>query len=448
MGRVALIGDNSVEYVDKLIDIWNNGDCVVLINPQVPVKMCIQMMLEAGVVKCFVEQKYFERLKELDDGLFKLTSYESESQMVRLLPKEIRNKFRNNYSRDEAVVIYSSGTTGKSKGVILSHFAINTNADAIIGYMNLKENDCMYIAKSMTHSSTIVGELLVSLKSGINLVLSPTTVPPRFVFNKISQYGVTVICLNPTLLRIYALECMRKPYVISSLKRIYVSGSILDDRTYHIAHRVFEGIEIFNVYGLSEAGPRVTAQRVDSGKSNSVGKPIANTEIAIVGDDGSLISVGDRGIVHVHTPSLFLGYITGEEKHKSLYQGWLNTGDVGYMDENGELHIIGRVDDLIIIDAHKIYPDDIERVILENTEIAECIVVGYTNASTGVVLLGCVYVSENDLSVTDNKKLGEILMPYEIPKCYHRVEELPKNQNGKVFRSIAVQQFITNIIKE
>lgn len=438
MSRVALIGQNSVEYINALVNIWNNGDCAVLIDWQVPIETAVNMMREAKVTTCFLEQKIFDNVyQSIVNGSIRFIPYTVSEPTVNLLPYEVTEKYIENYSHDEAIVIYSSGTTGKSKGIILSHFAISTNADAIIDYMGVGEEDCLYIAKPLSHSSTIVGELLVSLKSGTRLVVAPTAVPPRFVLNKLFQYDVTMICLNPTLLRMYIEECQRKSYAFPSLKKIYVSGSILDDRLYRTAHEFFRDIELFNMYGLSEAGPRVTAQRADGSKSNSVGKPIKGVEIAIVDENGAMVSEGARGIVHVHTPSLFSGYILGEQKHRSLYRGWLNTGDIGYIDENGELHIAGRADDLIIIDAHKIYPNDVEKAIFENTEVTECVVAGYIHASTGIVSLGCVYVSETDLTVVDNKKLGKILMPYEMPKCYLRVRELPKNRNGKILRNEA-----------
>ena len=110
------------------------------------------------------------------------------------------------------------------------------------------------------------------------------------------------------------------------------------------------------MYGLSEAGPRVTAQRKECCSGNSVGKPIINVEIKIVSNDGIILKKGERGIVHVHTPCIYSGYIKGTSKHESLYNGWLNTGDIGYVDDNDELHIVNRIDDVIIINSHKLFP--------------------------------------------------------------------------------------------
>ena len=373
MGRVALIGENSIGYINALVDIWNNGDCAVLLDWRIPFSAVIEMMIEADVHTCFIEKGLYNKIDREIPISFDFVTYEKQNNAAEILPNFIYKKFQENYSRNEAVVIYSSGTTGKSKGIILSHFAINTNADAIIDYMKPTINDCIYIAKTLSHSSTLTGELLVALKTKIKLVVAPTIVPPRYVLNNVGVFGVTIVCLNPTLISMLADEYEKSQYDISSLRTIYVSGSILNDKIYEKAHAVFSHVPIYNVYGLSEAGPRVTAQRLDCSKSNSVGKPIKDIEIKVVNEQGSIVSDGEYGIIHVKTPSLFDGYVIGRNKLNSLYKGWHNTGDVGYFDIYGELHIINRLDDVIIINSHKVYPSEIERQIVEQTNVKECV---------------------------------------------------------------------------
>ena len=143
MKRIALIGENSVEYIDMLVDIWNSGNCAVLIDCQIPPQTAVEMMREAQVRKCYIEHKYYDKIYAVLDKNVELIPYEKENTSTRLLPTEIYDRFKENYSKDEAVVIYSSGTTGKSKGIILSHFAINTNADSIIDYMQPDDSDRM-----------------------------------------------------------------------------------------------------------------------------------------------------------------------------------------------------------------------------------------------------------------------------------------------------------------
>lgn len=439
MSRVALIGENSVEYINALLDIWNSGDCAVLLDWRIPSQTASEMMHEANVRKCYIEDKYLSNFLEQENRSIEFISYKLKSNSAVLLPETIYRKFRINDSKDEAVVIYSSGTTGKSKGVILSHFAINTNANAIIDYMHLLEDDCLYIAKSLSHSSTLTGELLVALKSGIKLVIAPIIVPPRYILGNISKFRVTIMCLNPTLLSMVVDEAQRSFYDTAMLRTIYVSGSILTDKIYSRAHATFSKISIYNVYGLSEAGPRISAQQNHCCKQNSVGKPIKGVEVVIIDPYGQPLSNGARGIVHVKTQSMYNGYISGTSKHRSLYKGWLNTGDYGYIDKYDELHITDRCDDVITIDSHKIYPSEVEKQILQNADIEECIVVPVE--INGKSFLGCLYIAQCEIH-NIKQRLTKVLMTFEIPRLFMKCDSFPRTMNGKVSRKKARDLFI------
>ena len=306
--------------------------------------------------------------------------------------------------------------------------------------MELTKNDCLYIAKSLSHSSTLTGELLAALKSGAQTVLAPTIVPSRYVFKHINEFAVTTVCLNPTLLHMFTEEYEKKPYDLSSLKTVYCSGEILNDKVYANAHKVFDGVNIFNVYGLSEAGPRVAAQTKECCKSNSVGKAIKGVEIAIVDEAGTPVKRGERGVVHVNTPSRYSGYVSENKKFESLYCGWLNTGDVGYLDCDDELHIVDRLDDMIIIDSHKIYPSDIERIVLQYEDISDCCVCSIWYDKTHILV--CLYVGKKDCTEQIKHRLRQHCMPYEIPKRFIRTEAIPHNIKGKIDR-LEVSKILT-----
>lgn len=431
MSRIALIGKSSVNFISLLLDIWNNENCAVLIDWQTPFHTAVEMMREAGVKLCYLQDDLW-----VNDTLdvfseVEIVRFGTDNETTFRLPEYLYDKFVPKYTRTEAVIIYSSGTTGKSKGVILSHFAINTNADAIVDYMQLSvADDCMYTVRPLSHSSTLTGELLVALKTRSKLIITASAVPPRYILTAIKQYHISVLCLNPTLLSFLCDGAIRKNYDTSSLKKIYVSGSILNDKIYEKAQRTLKGISVFNVYGLSEASPRVTAQTPECCKSNSVGKPIKGVEVIIVDENGIPVPSEIRGIIHVRTPSLFSGYVVGSEKHTSLYHGWLNTGDIGFVDKFEELHVVGRIDDVIICDAHKVYPSDIEKIIMEDQSILDCAV--NKCIVNGAEVIGCLYVSDKDHAMDIVRRLRNTLMQYEVPKKYLRVEIIPRNSRGKV----------------
>ena len=429
MARVALIGENSIGYINSLLDIWNDGDCAVLIDSAAPFNAAVKLMREANVKKCLIQSGMWQGITS-DCRDIDFIDYNPVSGLTFELPHRIYEKYRSCYENDEAVIIYSSGTTGSAKGIILSHFAISTNADSIIDYMKpSKETDCIYTMRHLSHSSTLTGELLVALKTKSKAVITSRAVPPRLIFSTIKKYGISILGINPSLLSLLCDETKRGEYDISSLKKIYVSGSILSDILYERAKNIFNGIAIYNVYGLSEAAPRVAAQREGCQQTNSVGRPIKGVEVKITDDGGNEVPNGIRGLIHVKTPSLFSGYVTGGKEYASLIHGWLNAGDTGYFDGFGELHIIGRIDDVIICDAHKIYPCDIEKIILEDFSITDCIIAGFDER--GKTAIGCLYVSDDDRTAAIIRHLKENVPSYEIPKKIIRVDKIPCGLRGK-----------------
>ena len=165
---------------------------------------------------------------------------------------------------------------------------------------------------------------MVALKSNTKMVITASAVPPRLILSSIKKYGVTILCINPILLSLLCNEVKRKFYDVSCLQKVYVSGAILNDAIYEKAKNALTDISVFNVYGLSETAPRVTAQTSACCKSNSVGKPIKGVEVTITNESGAPVSNGERGIIHVKTPSMFSGYVIGGKKHSSSNNQFVN----------------------------------------------------------------------------------------------------------------------------
>ena len=191
--RIGLTGKNSVEYVEILLRIWNSGDSAVLIDCDAPPSVSFGLLKEAGACKCYLENSLADRYCDTAPPSFEMTCYPTEYGMPCVLPESVRDMYTPRYDETEAVVIYSSGTTGKRKGISLSHRAVSSNADSIIDYMNPSESDCLYLNKKLSHSSSLTGELLVALKSGADIVLSLLAVPPRVAFRTVTGFGVTVL---------------------------------------------------------------------------------------------------------------------------------------------------------------------------------------------------------------------------------------------------------------
>ena len=412
--RIGLIGRNSIEFAERLLQIWNKNDTAVLIDCDAPPLVTKQLLKEANVNRCFIDSCILDKIDISDPSSFDILEFSPTSTMPCLLPESIRGQFKPRYDETEAIVIYSSGTTGKRKGISLSHRAINNNADSIIDYMMPSNEDCLYINKKLTHCSSIIGELLVALKSNARLLFSSIVIPPRISFKYIADYFVSILCCNPTLIKLYADEVERNHFFPTSVRKVYTSGECISQKEIERA-RVLFGCPVYNVYGQSECGPRITAQRDNCCNANSVGKAIKNVEVKTT----------INGEILVKTNALFNGYINSS----FIQDEWHETGDIGFFDENGELYITGRKDNMIVLNSHNIFPETVENVIVCNTFVEDCLV--YVERGK----LICDYVSNAQNETEIVKIIKPLLMPYEIPKIYRKVDVIQKNGSGKKKRN-------------
>lgn len=425
---IGLIGFNSIEYIEKILDIWNEGNCVVLLDVDLPYSSLLFFLNEFSISKCFVDDKYADINMLSNNEKIILFPFHSTYRETKYVPATIYRKYKPSFSKDNAIVVFSSGTTGNYKGIILSHYAISTNADMIAASMELNDNDGLYIVKKLSHSSTIVGELLVALRRGIKILIGSNALIPRIIFSNINEYMISIICINPSILSLFNRYLQSNTNIYASLKKIFVSGDLLNEASLNYIRQRLKQSSVFNMYGLSEAGPRVSMQNKYYCSKNSVGVPLNKVKIRIIDEQGCVCGVGKKGLIYVCSPSKFSGYISNRIM---INDEWINTGDIGYFDKNGELYIVNRLNDLIIIDSHKVYPADVESTIMKCVNISNCAVFCKYNYVTKKSELVCAYEGDE---ISANKVIEVLrlhLINYEIPKKFIRVSTIPINSNGK-----------------
>lgn len=427
--RVALIGDNTIEYVKKLLEVWNKEECAVLIDWRTPYDKIREIISDTYIQMCIVDMKLFDVWKDYCDT--EVEFYDSSLEDIQCLPKGIKNLYRPNYSKKEALILFSSGTTGKAKGVVLSYFAINTNADMIMSYMKPSSLDCIFISKILVHSSTVIGELLIGLKSDMRIILSSVQISIRKLLNSIVSNKATIICINPTIASLLIEYFEYNIMHLSDLKKIYISGAILSATKQCDLKKYVPNCNIINVYGLTEAGPRVSAQTDENSTWGSVGVPICNVKVKIVDEEFKEVKYGKVGRVFIKTPSVFTRYVNADAR---LYDGWIDSKDIGYYGGNNELFIIGRSDEVIIKGGCNIYPSTIENIILKYTKVTECYVFGYKDELYGEIIV-CIYTANNleEVNNTVIKRICEkYMLKHEVPDIIIYTEKIIRNINGKI----------------
>ena len=337
--------------------------------------------------------------------------------------------------RDVAVVLYTSGTTGRPKGVALSHANLAANARAAASLYELDREAWALGVLPLSHSYGLTvmnaGNIL-----GTRAVLL-RWFNPEAVLEAIARFRVQSMSAVPTML-VYLLHYPDAGGFDTSSMRLWGSGAApLPLEIVEPFEKKFGGT-ILEGYGLTEASPVVAAHRLSGvRKLGSVGQPIPGVEVRIHDDDDRALPAGELGEVCVRGPNVMLGYHgLPEETARTLRGGWLHTGDVGRLDTDGFLYIVERKKDLIIRGGFNIYPREVEEVLYAHPSVAEAAVVGVRDPLMGEDVLAFVALKPGARATADEivAFCHERLAKYKCPKQVRFVDALPKNPVGKILR--------------
>lgn len=342
--------------------------------------------------------------------------------------------------RQLAALIYTSGTNGRPKGVMLSHRGILYIASISGGMRHLTEGQRIYGVLPMSHVFGLSSVCMGSLYNGACLY----TVP-RFsvdaMFDALEQEAITVLQGVPAM---YAktLEYLRtgqRTLKADSLVYISAGGSPLDLETKQRVEAVFK-LTLHNGYGLTEASPTISQTRIDERpQSNTVGKvlPLLEYRLQPLVEDTELATKDTPGELWVRGPNVMLGYYRQPEATAACLtdDGWLNTGDIARVDDSGQLYIVSRSKELIIRSGFNIYPPDVEAVLNRHPSVVLSAVVGRQVCGNEEVI---AYVQcDPGASVTEHmlqEFIKDQLVPYKRPSRIHILEQLPATATGKILK--------------
>lgn len=427
--RIGIIGENSIEFIEILLDIWKNQNIACVFDWRIPLSEIEFRIKEADIKLCYIQKNILNK----SISVCEYKEYEVKDSSFSFVPQYIYDNFTNNYSKSEAIILYSSGTTGVAKGIKLSHYAINKNADMIHECLNSKKDECVFLAKPMSHSSGLVTGLIHSLKYKVQLVVcNPTQSPTKNLYN-IFNSNATTLLINPSLLKLFVLAQKKLNLNFHKLRIIRVSGSAITTELVNEAKACFgESIKILNGYGLTETGPAITMQNMEENSNGyvSVGKQLNGVELKID------IIENDIGKILVKTPCLFIGYVSIGEDFEFQNGEWYNTGDIGRIDKEGNLFILGRQDNMFTVGGLNVYPEDIEKKLQEKIpQIEECVMISNKNDLFGNKIT--LYYSSSykcDLNNKIREFCSDNLASYERPINIIKINSLPRNSNCKISR--------------
>jgi len=338
-------------------------------------------------------------------------------------------------SDDLAVILYTSGTTGVPKGVALSHDNLESNARAAAALHELEREDWAVSVLPLSHSYGLTvmnaGHILGSRAALLRWF------NPEEVLRTIQQFRAVSMSAVPTML-LYLLNFPDAERFDTGSMRVWGSGAApLPAEIVEPFERKFGG-RILEGYGLTEASPVVSAHRLSGPrKIGSVGQAIPGVEVSIQDDGDRPLPVGEVGEVCVRGRNVMAGYYRNpEETARTVRAGWLHTGDMGRLDEDGFLFIVERKKDLIIRGGFNIYPREVEETLYGHPKIAEAAVVGMKDPLMGedvlafVVLRSGEQATEAEIAAFCESRLAR----FKCPKQVRFLDALPKSPIGKILR--------------
>ncbi|BBW97281.1 fatty acid--CoA ligase family protein [Geobacillus sp. FSL W8-0032] len=460
--HVALLLGNSPQFVIGLYGVLRLGATVIPINP-IYTPEEIGYILQNGDVKAvigldllaplFAEAK--RRLPLLSHAIVCETPQGKEKAVP--LTEEMKTfaavlaagspEFTGPELADDevAVILYTSGTTGKPKGAMLTHKNLYSNAQDIADYLGINEHDRVIAALPMFHVFCLSVALNAPLMNGGTVLIMPKFSPAQ-LFALAREERATIFAGVPTM---YNFLYQYKEGSADDLRtlRLCISGGA----SMPVALlKNFE--EKFNViisegYGLSEASPVTCFNPLDRPrKPGSIGTNIKNVINKVVNEYGEEVPVGEVGELVVRGPNVMKGYYKmPEETAIALRDGWLHTGDLARMDEDGYFYIVDRKKEMIIVGGYNVYPREVEEVLYSHPDVVEAAVIGVPDPDYGEAVRAFVVTKNPELTAEQLiAYCRERLAKYKVPTAIEFLNELPKNTTGKILRRILKEQFVAS----
>jgi len=340
---------------------------------------------------------------------------------------------------DTALYQYTGGTTGRSKGAELTHRNILSNAaiarSMVVDEAAATDGDCTLVILPLYHTIAFVLIMLPSLQDGVHCVMIPNPRPPSNLKSAFKNHPVTRFSGINTL---FAALLEESWFTRDLVKHLKYCGSGGAAQLVAIAERwgALTGVPIHQGYGLTECAGVLTMNPVGGNRLGFAGVPVPDTIVKIVNSQSIELPRGEAGEVIAKGPTIMKGYLNlPGATEETIKDGWLHTGDIGVMDEDGYIQIVDRKKDMILVSGFNVYPNEIEDVIARLDSVVEVGVIGVPDEKTGESVKA--YVVSSNPSMTAEHVLAHCkgsLTNYKRPKHVEFVEEIPKTPVGKVLR--------------
>jgi long-chain acyl-CoA synthetase len=339
---------------------------------------------------------------------------------------------------DIAALLYTTGTTGNSKGVMLTHRNLLANTEGCVKAIGFHEGHVLVCVLPLFHSFGLTASFVLPLVQGATVVTVRRFVPAK-MFESVTKHSATMIMAVPSMFRVLAMTAISQNLKLPTLQFCISGGEALPADVRVLFEKAF-GVPLLEGYGMTETSPVIAVNSPKGNRPGTVGAPLCNLEVKICGDDGAPVGRGCDGELLVRGPSVMKGYFARPDLTEQILSndGWLATGDIARLDNDGFLSITGRKKEMIACSGEKIFPSEVESAICSHPKVLEVAVIGVPDRSRGEIPAAFVVPRENaTLSADEIREFcrGKIAQ-FKIPKRVEIRKELPHNAVGKVAKKL------------
>jgi long-chain acyl-CoA synthetase len=443
--HVALLAPNSPTFIFGFWGILGSGNIAVPLNPLLKPEEMVQLV-NHGETFLFLYDPHLreaaQQVKEMAGIEIEILSIPEILQAQSLNPQPLQPQ---DSADDVSMILYTSGTTGNPKGVMLTHKNFYSNYQSYTEIFRFTPEDTFPCFLPLFHSYAMTGILLGALFSGARIILFPQFIPQKVLDTLTREPNVILIAVPPML---YLLAHMATEEMKNQHKmRVAVSGGgpLPMDVSLYFQKKL--NFEILEGYGLTETSPVVAINPPGKNRIGTIGPAMPDVQVQVRDEQGNILSPNQVGELCVRGDLVMKGYYKNPEATQAAFweDGWLRTGDLASIDEDGYIKIVGRSKDLIVSGGENIYPREVEETLLRHPAVREAAVVAKPNKLRSEVPYAFVVLHEETrgkVSESDLRKFcRDHLAEFKVPDEFEFLEVMPKTAKGTPHKAQLQKKF-------
>jgi long-chain acyl-CoA synthetase len=431
---------NSPEFLCTYLGVVRNAAVIVPVNPLLTFEEIKYIAGDAQAKFILIHEGVLARhgLAPAELEALGLTVLVLNEALISAIMQAPREDFDLVTDENEiSTFLYTSGTTGKPKAAMLTHFNLVQNAAQCAAALETRSEDVFMCVLPMFHVFAFTACILLPMFVGATVDIVESFSPKEVVSDLVGK-GITIFMGVPTMY-VVLIEAGKKDIVFPKLRLAISGGAALPVEVYYQA-RDSINLPIIEGYGLTEASPAAVFNP-PSGiqKPGTIGLPIPEIEFRIGGDNDEDLPPGEVGELLLRGPNIMQGYYNlPQESAEALKNGWLHTGDLATRDEDGYISIVDRKKDMIIVSGLNVYPREVEEVLYQYPKIKEAAVIGELNPLRGETVVAYVVLKEGETAHHKEilRWLKSRLASYKLPRRIEVMDDLPKNASGKIMKRL------------